>query len=86
MNEAQLLQRRAQAETLFNAVQKELEVAQAKVAEHNDELNRLRGEYRLINELLEQLPVSQNTEKKGKSKISPAANVIDAAAALKEKK
>ena len=65
--EEQLRARRSQAENDFNELQKQKDQKQTEMNTINEEMFRLQGEYRLLNDLLN----------KKKSKISPKAEVLD---------
>lgn len=70
-----LIARREQAEASFNALVKQREQKEQEIKEIDVELNRLQGEYRVVDDLL------KTTAKP--SKVSPKAEVIDVGEATK---
>lgn len=68
--EQTLIARRKQAEDTFNELNVQKEQKQVEVDQITEEMNRIQGEYRLINELIE-------TEQKPKKAKSSKADVID---------
>lgn len=83
--EQELLARREQAESAFNAMQNSITSIKSELRKYgvetleeaHEELMRLQGEYRLVNEL-----ISKTTQ----SIVSPEANVVDVDTAKKAKK
>lgn len=73
MDKKALKERRQKAEQQFSAFQSQKTQKEQEIAEIDQELLRLQGEYRLCDELI------------GDKKVSPKANVIDADAAIKDK-
>lgn len=66
-----LQQRRVKAEEQFDVLVKQKEQKEQEIREIDAELNRLQGEYRVINDLL--------------TTVSPSAEVLDVDAAIEKK-
>lgn len=79
---SKLSERRTIAETKFNELVKQREQKQAELTDLDAELNRLQGEYRLLNELEEaELVPSENFKD---LKARPDAATVDATKAEKK--
>lgn len=70
-----LIARGEQAEASFNALVKQREQKEQEIKDIDTELNRLQGEWRLVDDLL--------NSKTKPSKVSPKAEVIDVQEATK---
>lgn len=67
-----LAERRSKAEQTFDELQKQKEQKQEEIDQLDQEMFRLQGEWRLLNEL-----DTKKSGKKGKDVVSPQAEVID---------
>lgn len=81
-----LLEQRKAAEDKFEQIKTSVDAIKAEIAKYGvesvkeleDELVRLQGEFRAINQVIENLPADKA------KKVSPKADVIDATAVAKE--